>query len=158
MRRTLLLFTVLFLGCAKSEPPISDSTTMGGSTDGMATISLTDLAGTWDGTVTAVGNDTVITNMELTATQDASGWMMKVTNAMDPTKTTTTPATHVVAEGDSLIVDAGPFQSVLRAGQQVSTRTVYRLQDGRLVGTIYATYPASGEMIMLHSVATRRAP
>ena len=157
MRRTLLLCTVLLFGCAKSEPPVSDSTSIGGATDGMATISLADVAGTWDGSVTAVGNDTVLTNLELIATQDPSGWTMKVTNANNPTMTTLVPALRVVAEGDSVIVEAGPFQSVLRAGQEVSTHTVYRLQDGKLVGMIQATYPASGETIMLSSVATRRA-
>ena len=151
MRRALLLCTVLILGCARSEPPVSEPPST------MAAISLADVAGIWDGTVTAAGNDTVLTVVEVTATAEPTGWSMKVANAKTPTVMTTVPATNVVAEGDSVIVDAGPFASVLRPGQTVSTHTVYRLQDGRLVGTIQATYPASGETIMLHSVATRRA-
>lgn len=154
MRRTLLLCAVLLFGCAKSEPPASTST----STETPAAISLADVAGTWDGTVTAAGNDTVLTLMELTATADPTGWSMTVTNAKVATMRTVTPVKSVVAEGDSLIVEAGPFQSVLRAGQEVSTHTVYRLQDGKLVGSIMATYPASGETVELHSVATRKTP
>jgi hypothetical protein len=154
MRRTLLLCVVLLFGCAKSEPPASQSTST--ETAG-ATISLADVAGTWDGTVMAAGNDTVLTQIEVTATAEPTGWSMTVTNAKDPTLKSVVPATSVVAEGDSVVVEAGPFPSVLRAGQQVSTHTVYRLQGGQLVGDILATYPASGETVALHSVATRKA-
>lgn len=154
MRRTLLLCAVLLFGCAKSKPPESSST--GGETTPTATITLADVAGTWDGTLTAPGNDTVLVISELTATADPMGWSMTVTNAKDPTKKSVVPAKSVVAEGDSVIVEAGPFQSVLRPGQQVSTHGVYRLQDGKLVGTILATYPASGETIELRTTATRK--
>lgn len=154
MRYALLLCAVLFVGCAKSEPPASESA----ATGGMATISLVDVAGTWDGTVMAAGSDTVLTLMELTATSDAAGWAMKVTNAKDAKITTDVRATGVVAAGDSIVMEAGPFASVLRPGQQVATHSVYRLQDGKLVGTIQATYPASGETMMLRSEATRKTP
>ena len=127
-------------------------------TGGTATISLADVAGTWNGTVTAAGSDTVLTVIELTATADPTGWTMKVANAKTPTEMTTVPAQSVVAAGDSVVVEAGPFASVLRPGQQVTTHTVYRLQDGRLMGSIQATYPASGETIALRSVATRAVP
>jgi hypothetical protein len=152
----MLLCVVLLFGCAKSEPPASQSTATGGTTAATATISLADVAGTWEGTVTKAGNDTVLAVIEVTAAAEPTGWTMTVANAKTPTKKTLAPATSVVAEGDSVIVDAGPFQSVLRPGQQVSTHTVYRLQDGQLVGTIQATYPAGGETIALHSVATRK--
>ena len=156
MSRLLLLCAVLFFGCAKTEPPASQPTTTGETAK--ATISLADVAGTWDGTVMAAGNDTVLTIIEVTATPDPAGWTMKVANAKTPTTMTTVPATRVVAEGDSVIVEAGPFQSVLRPGQKVTTHTVYRLQDGKLMGTIQATYPASGEVVALRSVATRKTP
>ena len=154
MRRMILVLAVLFVGCAKSEPPASESTS---TETAAATLSLADLAGTWDGTATAAGSDTVLTNIELTATEDPAGWSMTVTNAKNPAMTKQVSPTSVVAAGDSVVVEAGPFESVLREGQQVSTHTVYHLQDGNLIGTIVATYPASGDAIVLHSVATRRA-
>ncbi len=158
MHRLLLMVSaVLFVGCAKSEPPASQSTTPGGETTPTAAIALADLAGTWDGTVMAAGSDAVLTTMQLTATAEASGWTMTVTNATDPAQTATVTANSVVAEGDSVIVEMGPFASVLRAGQQVSTRSVFRLQDGNLVGAIVATYPANGETVMLRSVSTKKA-
>jgi hypothetical protein len=153
MRRTLLICAVLFLGCAKSKPPASESAPTGG-----ATISLADVAGTWDGTVTAADNDTALSMVELTATAEATGWSMKVANAKTPTTQTLVPVTSVVTGGDSVVVDAGPFASVLRAGQQVSTHAVYRLKDGKLVGTIQATYPGTNETILLRSEATRKTP
>jgi hypothetical protein len=155
MRRMLLICAVLLFGCAKSKPPVSESTSTGGE-GGVATIALADVAGTWEGPVMAAGSDTVLTDLVLTATTEPTGWTMKVTNAKTPTMTTLAPATSVVAEGDSLIVEVGPFQSVLRAGQQVTTHSVYRLEGGKLVGVVQATYPASGQTIMLRSVLARK--
>ena len=39
---------------------------------------------------------------------------------------------------------AGPYESVLRKGVQVKTTTVFRLQDGKLVGTTVAHYTTKG--------------
>lgn len=157
MRRMLLLCAVLFVGCAKSEPPASTPAPAAETPAPPAAISLADVAGTWDGTVTAAGNDTALVNIELTATATPTDWKMTLANVKTPKKMTVVPATSVVAAGDSVVIDAGPFASVLRAGQQVSTHSVYRLQDGKLVGDIVATYPANGQTLMLHSVATRKA-
>ena len=46
----------------------------------------------------------------------------------------------LAVEGDSIIGEAGPFESLIREGVMVSTRTVMRLEDGMLVGTFLATY------------------
>ena len=104
MRRTLLLCVLVLLGCAKSEPPASQST----PTESPATVALADVAGTWDGNITAAGSDSVLANMELTAAADPSGWTMTVANAHDPSMKAVVPMTSVVADGDSLIADAGP--------------------------------------------------
>ena len=155
MRRTLILCALLLVGCAKSEPPASQSTTP--ETSPPPAMSLADVAGTWEGNVTKAGSDTVLALIELTATADPAGWSMNLANAKTPTKWTTVAAKSVMVEGDGVVVEAGPFQSVLRPGQEVSTHTVYRLQDGKLMGTIQATYPASNETVTLSSVATRKA-
>ena len=91
------------------------------------------MAGTWDGNITAAGSDSVLVNIELTATAEPTGWTMTVTNAKDPSMKAVVPLTSVVADGDSVVTDAGPFTSVLRAGQQVTTHGVYRLEGGQLV-------------------------
>ena len=40
--------------------------------------------------------------------------------------------------------DAGPYESVLRKGVKVTTHSVFRLQDGKLVGTTVAHYAIKG--------------
>ena len=154
MRRILILCAVLLAGCAKSEPPVTESS----QESVPAAIALADVAGTWEGTVTRAGNDTVLTTIQTTAPADGGAWTMTVANATDPSWSTTATATHVAADGDSIVADFGPFASVLRKGDQVTTHGVYRLEDGKLVGDITATYPASGAVVMLHSVSTRKAP
>lgn len=157
MRRMLLLLcAVLLVGCAKTEQPADHSATTE-EPNALAALTLAAVAGVWEGTVTAAGSDSVLANLVLTATPDATGWTMMVANAADPSQTATAPANSVVASGDSIVVETGPFGSVLRPGQQVNTHSVYRLQDGALHGTIQATYPATGESVMLQTHATKRA-
>jgi hypothetical protein len=79
-----------------------------------------------------------------------------VVNATNPALASTTPARVTAIEGDSLVLEAGPFESILRGGQQVSTRSVYRLRDGRMVGVVQAVYAATSDTITLNSEATRR--
>ena len=155
MRRMLLVFAVLFVGCAKSDKSASEPAMTAEPT--ATAISLADVAGTWNGTITKANNDTALVNIELTATAEPTGWVMKVANVKTPTQVTTVNATSVVASGDSIVLEAGPFASVLRPGQQVKTHTVYHKEGDNLVADMWATYPASGEMVALHSVATRAA-
>ena len=157
MRLLPLICVVLLLGCAKSKPPASESAATGGTGAAVATLSLADVAGTWEGPVLAAGTDTVLTNVVLIATTEPTGWTMKVTNAKLPARTALVTDLRVAADGDSVIVDAGPYPSVLREGQQVTTHGVYRLQDGKLRGEIRASYPASGETIMLRSAMMKKA-
>jgi hypothetical protein len=152
----LMLFAVLVVGCAKSEPPAETSTST--ETAAPAMMSLADVAGIWDGTVTRAGSDTVVATIELTATEDPTTWTMKVANAQNPAMQSTVSGLMVTAAGDSLVVEAPAFQSVLRAGQEVSTRMVYHMHDGNLMGTGMATYPSTGETLMLSTMATRRMP
>ena len=50
------------------------------------------------------------------------------------------PIRLVAVEGDSIILDVGPYESALREGVMVSTRSVVRLKDGNLSGTFVARY------------------
>ena len=87
MRLLPLICVVLLLGCAKSKPPASESAATGGTGAAVATLSLADVAGTWEGPVLAAGTDTVLTNVVLIATTEPTGWTMKVTNAKLPART-----------------------------------------------------------------------
>ena len=50
------------------------------------------------------------------------------------------PVRVVAVAGDSIVTDAGPYESFVRKGVRVTTRTVSRLESGKLVGTIEARY------------------
>jgi hypothetical protein len=114
--------TLLVAGCSKAP----------------ATISLADVAGTWKVRSTVVGNEGTAVTYDMVTTGDRSGWSIKFPDR-EPI-----PVRVVMVEGDSIVSEAGPFESVLRKGVQVSTRVVSRLQDGKLVGTTTARYQVSG--------------
>jgi hypothetical protein len=102
-----------------------------------APISLADVAGKWTMHTMAADADTVLVTYELNAKSDTSGWTLNFP------KRKPVPM-RVQVSGDSLITEAGPYESVLRKGIQVSTNSVLRLQDGKLVGTTVAHYATSG--------------
>jgi hypothetical protein len=56
----------------------------------------------------------------------------------------------VAVGGDSIITEAGPYESALRKGVQVRARMVLRLQEGKLVGTTEARYIKSGGDSVAH--------
>src|SRR5438132_839507 len=72
------------------------------------------------------------------------------------TRTGEAIAVRVVAVGgDRVVTAAGPFQSVLRPGQMVTTRTVGHYKGDTMTGTIEARY-ASGDVVRLKTAATRK--
>jgi ketosteroid isomerase-like protein len=112
-------------------------------------ITLGDLAGTWEGQIMAMDKDSVVTTATLINTATMDGWSMKLPNGA-------APAVKVVTvEGDSVVTTAGPFASVLRKGQQVSTHSIMHMKDGKLVGVIHAKYP-NGDTATLRITATRK--
>ena len=104
-----------------------------------AAITAADVAGTWNfRAVPESGPDTVVTTGVLTAAADTSKWTMAFTGGKG------IKARVVSISGDSLVVDVGPYPSTRRRGAQVTTTTVTRLQDGKLVGTTVAHYRTAG--------------
>ncbi len=107
-----------------------------------AGIKLADVAGTWTirSTVkTAAGKDTVVTS-ELIATADGKGWLTKL-GGRDPI-----PTRIVAMGGDSIVTEAGPFQSVVRPGQMVTTHVTSHFKGDTSTGTIEARY-ANGDVV-----------
>jgi hypothetical protein len=109
-----------------------------------ASISLADVAGKWKIRSTDETGGNVVES-GLTATSDTTGWTMEVPNNPKPI-----PVRVIAVAGDSIVTDAGPFQSALRKGLQVNTRTTYRIQDGKLVGDIEARYRIKGTDSVAH--------
>ena len=138
MRLCLVMATgLLIVGC-QSEPAEEATDELPADTVAAApepTISLADIAGTWDmRSVPVSGEDTTATVYQSIVTAD--GWTLMLPDR-DPIEGI------VTTSGDSIMVDAGPFESVGRDGAMVTTHAVYRLEGDRLVGTTYAHYETS---------------
>lgn len=101
-----------------------------------AGLSAADLAGTWDMRAYPAGSDSAVT-YRVIATEDPAGWTSEI-SGRGPVNITVTIA------GDSVVAVTDPFESVLRPGVMVTTTTVARLQNGRLVGTMVARYEGAG--------------
>ena len=116
-----------------------------------AGIALSELAGRWNGrAVPESGSDTTATTYTIVATADTSGWMMEFPGrAPLPMRVRT--------DGDSIMSEVGPYESVRRKGVQVTTRSTMRRQGAQLVGTTVATYKTSGadSVLRLRLEATR---
>jgi hypothetical protein len=148
MRRTILFMTaVAFAGCAGgSEEMPADAA----ATAAAPSLTLADLAGTWNLQTISESGDTV--KSTLTGTADASSWMVTI-EGRDPVPT------RVTVDGDSVITESGPFESVLRPGVMVTTQTVSRLDNGMLMGTIVARYAGAGaDSVMRGTVHGTRVP
>jgi hypothetical protein len=146
MRRfALLVCAVAVLGCSESgnEAPVVSTDSAG--------ISLADLTGNWNVRVMPETGDSVLTTYSLMAVDDST-WSMVFTERTD-----TIPIHIVGIEGDSIVSEAGPFPSALRADMTVSTRSVMRLQGGMLVGQTTARYQtaAADSLVSLRTEGAR---
>jgi len=122
------------VGCAKTEnkPPASSTPA---APPPPPPISLADVAGKWTVKAMNEARDSTLVTYQLTATADTSGWTILFPNRKQPVPV------HVAAvAGDSVVIDAGPYESVLRRGVRVSTHGVFRLSNGMMVGTTVAHY------------------
>jgi hypothetical protein len=115
------------------------------------TIALADVAGTWTANVMEQTSDSVILTYEMVASADPTAWTITFPGRPP------VPVRPVV-DGDSIMTEAGPYESALRKGQQVTTRGVFRIVNGELVGTTTAHYQTTGadSVATFRSVATRK--
>ena len=106
-----------------------------------AALSLADVAGKWQmSNVPTSGADTSPTNFVLTATADTTGWVMEFPSGVKV-------PLQVSVDGDSILTKAGPFASQRRKSTKVTTESVMRLQDGKLVGTTTAQLRHEGRRL-----------
>lgn len=142
---------LFLLACAREEPAeeaIEPDTFM----TEPAGISLADVAGTWNVRVMNEAGDSV-TGYRLVATSDPAGWTINFPNR-EPI-----PIRIVTVEGDSVVTEAGPFESAVRPGVMVSTETVFRLEGDRLVSRVVAHYQTTDPDSVAHLRSEgRRAP
>ena len=141
-------------GCAKSEPAKDTTAAMMAPAPEPApakSIALADLAGKWNFESRGDGADSMVTKAVVVATADSTGWVLELPSGKKV-------AQHVSVSGDSIMVKSDTYPSLRRKGKQVWSEGVYRLEDGKLVGTLVGHYANSGadSVLTLHSVGTKQ--
>ena len=141
MRKLAVACLLLSLGACKKDntpPPAAD------------TPAAANFAGTWNVTSYNPAGDS-ITTFVLVATSSDSGWTMTFPGRP------AVPVRVISRGGDSVVTMAGPYESVLRRGVQVTTRGTFRVAGDSVHGTTRASYsPATGAdsvlMVTSHGV------
>lgn len=135
MRSASVALIGLLLACGQAnDAPPADTAALAATQP--AAVDLASLAGTWTLRTTPDSRDTVITS-EIVVTGTTDGWTMTMPGQQPV-------PVRVRVDGDSIMTETGPFPSVLRKGAMVTTNAVYRVQDGKLVGTLVARYDGAG--------------
>ena len=150
MKRLIPLFAaLLLLGCAQEAT--EEATDEAADTAAVEGISLANLAGTWNMRTTSTDPaDTFVNQYQIVI--DEAGWTMNFPDR-DPVSAT------VVVDGDNVITDTDPFESVRRPGTMVTTHTVFHMEGDRLVGDVTATWQtAAGDSVGQLRTEGTRAP
>ncbi len=106
-------------------------------------------AGSWNATSMTGPKDSVVTTYLLTIAADGKSATMTFPKR-DPI-----PARIIAMAGDSVVIDAGPYPSVLRAGVTVnSLHSVNHFKGTTMTGTFEAHY-AGGDVLKGKMKATR---
>ena len=146
MRRTSVLACFIFaIGCGSGQDQEAPETGMQ-ETAAPAATSLADFAGTWAMRAMTQAGDSVLIEYEMTATAGTEGWTVTFPER-DPL-----PAHIMEAVGDSVVLHVGPYPSALRDDVSVTTMTVTRIVNGRMVGYFTATYDTEGPDTVLNGL------
>ena len=98
-------------------------------------MSLDQVAGKWNVRIlSAETGDSTLTSYVLDAKADTAGWTFQFPTGAP------LPMRIVSMAGDSLVTEAGPFDSRLQKGVKVRSRVTWRLRDGKLSGAVVTTY------------------
>lgn len=147
MRTTLSLVMLLVMsacGTGEEETPAMEEPTIAPAS---SVITASDFYGTWEGQSTLEGTpDPIPVTME----GSASGWTMTLPDRDG------IPLTASMS-GDSLVLTSEPYESILEDGVTVHTRSAVVLQNGRMVGTVTATYRTpEGERVVSGTTESSR--
>lgn len=143
MRRIALVCAALsVIGCAKKENPPTDTAAAMAPAPAPAPkpITLADVSGKWDVKAYRQSDDSMLVGYVFDANADSTKWSMNFPGRKNPV-----PVRVVAVAGDSITLTAGPYESAVRKGVQVKTETVYRIQDGKLVGRTVAHYATKAQ-------------
>jgi hypothetical protein len=151
-RAALLLVLPVMLACAKKEAPPADTSAMAAAVDTAAAPAPPNYAGKWTVNVMPEGKDSIVLTYPLEATNDKTGWKMTL-----PGREMMTPRV-ISVDNDSVVLENGPYQSVLRKNVMVSTHSAMHIEGDKLVGTTIAHYKTKGadSVVVLRTEATRQ--
>ena len=154
-RAALLLVLPVLFACSKTETPAADTSAAmapAATAPAAATPAPMNVAGTWTVKVMPQAKDTVLLSYKLVATNDKTGWKLTLPNRP------TMDAKVISMDNDSIVVENGPYSSVLRKNQQVWTHSSMHLEGDKLVGTTVAHYTTKGadSVAMLRLEGTRQ--
>ena len=143
MNRALLFSTVLLVGSALAARGQGPAMRQHGD------ITLSAVAGTWDGKSMVGPKDSVFATWVLRATADGKGWTEKIADRGPY------PLRIMSMGGDSIVTEMGPYPSALRRGQMVTTRHVRHFKGNTMTGSFEAHY-ATGDVVQGKIAATRK--
>jgi hypothetical protein len=140
LRHSALLWcSILLVGCSKADTSADTAaavdTAMPATTMAPTPISLDQVAGKWNVRVlSAETGDSTLTSYVLDAKADTAGWTFQF-------PTGAPIAMHITSmAGDSIVTEAGPFDSRLQKNVKVHSIVTWRLRDGKLSGAIVSHY------------------
>jgi len=151
MRRVFMLLAAMTLvACGRGDDEmVADSPA---AAIMPAPLTFSDFAGRWNIQLLGDMSDSVLATYELNATADGSSW------TLTPAGGEPVPVRAAV-EGDSLLIDAGPYKSTTPANVDVTTHGVSRLEGGMLVGTFVSQYAmAAGDSVVRGRLRGTRVP
>ena len=134
-----------------SAPPAAKPATHKPTHHAGSGVKPTAIAGAWsleNSVKNTAGQDTVVAS-ELTISADARTWVTHLAGR-DPVKTRV-----ISMAGDSAVTESGPFPSVARPGQTVTTRETFHFKGDAAWGTIAARY-SNGEVVRGTIKGTRK--
>ena len=151
MRKVFLILSALVVvSCARKDDQSAADSPAAATMP--VPVSFADFAGRWSIQLLADMSDSVLTTFELNATADGANW------TMTPAGREPIPVRAAV-EGDSLLIDAGPYKGTAPANVDVTTHGVSRLEGGMLVGNFESQYAmAKGDSTVRGRLRGTRLP
>ena len=141
MRATTSLFVLLLITACGETDDSAPATEQEMEPAAVATPTPADFAGEWQAMAMLEGTPDPVP-VVLIGSADGMTWTMALEDR-EPM------ALDVSMSGDSLIMESGQYESVLREGVMVQIRTAGVLQEGQMVGNIIATYSTpDGEQVV----------
>jgi hypothetical protein len=152
----IAVVAAVVVACSNSESKSADTqktVTPAGAPAASAGLKLADVAGTWTAkTMTEKGDSTLLT-YTMTATADTTGWSITFPGRAP------IPGHVWAVAGDSIVLHAGPYESALRKGVQVTSHAVMHFKDGKLVGTSTGHYAVkTADSVRTFRLEATRAP